>query len=103
MWPFTLISTWSHIINNLIKLICYSFFMNKKTKVVIAVAGGVFLLVGTAWVASANLSAACNKTAPGWMAVAPLSGDVFVPNSENSAWSKMAHLPGISDRDCSKP
>jgi hypothetical protein len=78
-------------------------FMNKKTKVAIAVAGGVFLLLVAVSAAYVSGTSHCDKTAPGWMAVAPLSGDVFVSNSENSTWSRLDHLLGISDRDCSKP
>jgi hypothetical protein len=78
-------------------------FMKKKTKVAIAFAGGVCLLLGAVAAAYAYGSSHCAKTGPGWMAVAPLSGDVFVSNSENSTWSNLAHLLGISDLDCSKP
>jgi hypothetical protein len=77
--------------------------MNKKTKVAIAVAGGFCLIAGSAWVLSSNFSAACNKPGPGWMAVAPRSGTVYVSTSENSPWSRIAHLLGIRDRDCSTP
>jgi len=77
--------------------------MNKKTKAALAVAGGVFVLGGAVSAAYVYGSSHCDKTAPGWMAVAPLGGDVFVPKSENPTWTRMAHLLGISDRDCSKP
>jgi hypothetical protein len=76
--------------------------MNKKTKVAIAVAGGFCLLVGTASTSAAkqpNGSEPSSAPQSNWLAVAPLSGDVFTPSTIGSGGVVNPHLLQIDDWD----
>lgn len=76
--------------------------MNKKIKVAIAVAGGVFLLFGansTSSAKQANDSQRSSAPQSSWFAVAPLSGDVFTPSTGKSGELANPHLLKIDDWD----